>query len=76
MAQRQLPVGSAMLFIAWSSLSWGCSLLSLGTNSDDGNDENYTRPPLVFCDTPGEPCEDNNPCTVNPTCVGGVCFAK
>jgi hypothetical protein len=76
MAHRQLPIGYAMLFIAWSSLSWGCSLLSLGTNSDDGNDENYTRPPLVFCDTPGEPCEDNNPCTVNPTCVGGVCFGQ
>ena len=65
-----------MLLIASLLSSWGCSLLSSGSSSDDVDDGNYTRPPLVYCDNPGEPCEDNNPCTINPTCVGGVCFGQ
>ena len=76
MFQENCLVGYTMLLIASLLSSWGCSLLNSGSSSDDVDDGNYTRPPLVYCDNPGEPCEDNNPSTVNPTCVGGVCFGQ
>ena len=31
---------------------------------------------LVVCDTPGEPCDDGNSCTVNDTCIGKICFGQ